>query len=544
MENAGRHSEGDAARSRRFTLKSTVLSQDWLLAYGLPSLFLAFGVAVRLVQYGSNRSLWSDEAKLALNLIERSFSELWQPLSYAQAAPIGFLMVEKALVQFFGSHEYVLRVIPLLGGFATLGLGYVLAKRFLSPLGAVVAIALIASSERLIYYSSELKQYSTDVTIALLITLVLTHLRKETLTRTQLLWGAGIGAIAVWFSYPAVFVLAGLEASYLLPQLTQRWQRREPLNLWQRLPMYGAWLLSFGLFYWVSVQRVSDSDTLEGSWEGRFPSALWDVDWLIGSLKSFFVNPLGFAGFGVVVAIACFLLGCGILIRQRRWLFWLLVAPVIVSIVGAYAHLYPFYQRLSLYLVPFFLLLMAAGSVVWEERGRIRFARIFGLILVTALLVQPLIHAVPLLVHADHREAMRPLMAYLQANCQAEDVIYVAEKSEYQFRYYAARYGFQPNDYRIGVNNLDAENWEEGVSNKERDRTIADLETLRGEPRVWVVLSDIELRDEMKVVRSHLNDTARKLDQFQNPYTTSFLYLYDLSQSGEEVKLEGGDEKK
>ncbi|MDE5108199.1 MAG: hypothetical protein O4808_14405, partial [Trichodesmium sp. St17_bin3_1_1] len=58
-------------------------------------LIIAFGVALRLIQYLSNRSLWADEAVLALNIVNRSYLELMQPLDYDQGAPIGFLIVEK-----------------------------------------------------------------------------------------------------------------------------------------------------------------------------------------------------------------------------------------------------------------------------------------------------------------------------------------------------------------------------------------------------------------------------------------------------------------
>ncbi|MBC6474379.1 MAG: hypothetical protein GDA48_17475 [Hormoscilla sp. GM102CHS1] len=70
----------------------------------LPYLIIAFGVAVRLVQYLSNRSLWADEAVLALNIVNRSYLELLQPLDYDQGAPIGFLMVEKFAVQILGNN--------------------------------------------------------------------------------------------------------------------------------------------------------------------------------------------------------------------------------------------------------------------------------------------------------------------------------------------------------------------------------------------------------------------------------------------------------
>jgi len=58
-----------------------------------------FGLAVRLVQYLSNRSLWGDEAAISLNIINRSYRELLTPLSNNQAAPPGFLTVEKLAVQ-------------------------------------------------------------------------------------------------------------------------------------------------------------------------------------------------------------------------------------------------------------------------------------------------------------------------------------------------------------------------------------------------------------------------------------------------------------
>src|SRR5688572_4366681 len=51
---------------------------------------LAIGVLLRLVQYAANRSLWLDEASLALNFFDRGFGQLFTPLGYHQAAPAGF----------------------------------------------------------------------------------------------------------------------------------------------------------------------------------------------------------------------------------------------------------------------------------------------------------------------------------------------------------------------------------------------------------------------------------------------------------------------
>ena len=53
-------------------------------------LVVALGIALRVRQYLVNHSLWEDEASLAFNLVNRSFSQLTQLLDYHQAAPIGF----------------------------------------------------------------------------------------------------------------------------------------------------------------------------------------------------------------------------------------------------------------------------------------------------------------------------------------------------------------------------------------------------------------------------------------------------------------------
>ena len=130
---------------------------------------IAVGAGLRLYFYLLNRSLWFDEALLALNLSGRSFAELLQPLDYNQSAPLGFLLLQKTLISLLGNRDYWLRLIPLLAGLSSLPLFYLTARRFLRPAAVQVVLWLFALSPPLIYYSSECKQYSSDVLIALLL---------------------------------------------------------------------------------------------------------------------------------------------------------------------------------------------------------------------------------------------------------------------------------------------------------------------------------------------------------------------------------------
>ena len=79
---------------------------------------------LRLRQYLTGRSLWADEAMLALNIVTRDFAGMFQPLDYDQGAPIGFLLVEKLFHALLGKHELALRLFPLLVGLISLWLFY------------------------------------------------------------------------------------------------------------------------------------------------------------------------------------------------------------------------------------------------------------------------------------------------------------------------------------------------------------------------------------------------------------------------------------
>ena len=85
----------------------------WMTSSAAAAL-MALGVILRLRPYLANRSLWIDEAFLVLNILERDFGRLLQPLDHLQAAPVGFLVLERLVVLLLGPRELALRLPPLL----------------------------------------------------------------------------------------------------------------------------------------------------------------------------------------------------------------------------------------------------------------------------------------------------------------------------------------------------------------------------------------------------------------------------------------------
>jgi 4-amino-4-deoxy-L-arabinose transferase-like glycosyltransferase len=182
----------------------------WRYRKLLIAALICFGVALRLGQYLANRSLWLDESLLTLNIVHRSFSQLLQPLDYSQGAPILFLMFSKISVTVLGINEYALRLFPLLSGIASIFIFYEISKKFLKIGYIPLALAFFIVSDRLIYYSSEVKQYSSDVLVALLLYLVSGHyLESEELTSVNAVFCGVMSAALIWLSHGAVFVLEG-----------------------------------------------------------------------------------------------------------------------------------------------------------------------------------------------------------------------------------------------------------------------------------------------------------------------------------------------
>jgi 4-amino-4-deoxy-L-arabinose transferase-like glycosyltransferase len=175
-----------------------------------PVTLIGFGILLRSVLYAANASLWADESALALNIIQRTYVDLLQPLDYGQAAPVGFLLLEKFVSLRLGIGEYALRLFPFLSGVASLFLFHAFAKRCLVHEAVPWALFLFAIAWPLVDYSSELKQYSSDVFITLVILLAGFRAREKPLDLVSVAMFGAAGAIGIWFSQPAACVAGGV----------------------------------------------------------------------------------------------------------------------------------------------------------------------------------------------------------------------------------------------------------------------------------------------------------------------------------------------
>ena len=326
---------------------------------------LVLGMAARTAAFLANRGYWLDESSLAWAIYATRLSNPFGPVSSNQLAPVGFLAVERVLYTLLGNSGLSLRILPWLGGLASLWLFRGLAERCLSPRAALLALAMFVVSDDLIAFASELKPYSTDVTAALLCTRL--ALSWEPLPGPTLRL-ALVGAAAAWFSFPATFVLIGLGLVLAASTAARRnWLALGTLGL----PAL-TWSASLAGVQWAAQHQLVDPQAMRVFWSFSFPDRPLSLgglaEWAARSLAYLFENPMDLyiPGIGwtipALVGIGFCLLGSASLARHDLRTFGLLLAPLGLTLLAASLWLYPCHGRLVLFLVPSLILFVAEGA--------------------------------------------------------------------------------------------------------------------------------------------------------------------------------------
>jgi 4-amino-4-deoxy-L-arabinose transferase-like glycosyltransferase len=478
---------------------------------------VAAGAVLRVAQYAANRSLWVDESYLAINIVERSFGGLLEPLAHNQAAPFGFLWLERAAVLAFGTSEPALRLVPLAAGLASLPLALLVARRLLRPELVAVAVALVAVSDRLVYYASEVKQYSTDVAVALALLLLLVEAdRAASLTGRWLAGLAIAGTAAVWLSHPAIFVLAGGGLALGASAVAGRDGARDWGRVWRLAAVGAIWLASFGLSFVTSLEEMTRNAKRQRFWGDSFmPVGLETPGWLRTAFLTLFENPAGLTP--TRLALALFLVGCVYLLATDWRRFAFLLSPLLLCLVASSLRKYPFSNRLLLFVVPALILVVVAGVEAVSRAPRA--GPVLAALCAVAVLFQPSVAAARALRHPRTVEEIKPVLAWVRDRRQPGDVVYVYYAAQYPLRYYGPRYGLGEGDYVLGR-----------IARRDAARYREQLDALRGNARVWIVFSHATEKrgiDEQRFFLEHLDGIGTRLDAFESVEAAA--YLYDLS---------------
>ncbi|MDR1865098.1 MAG: glycosyltransferase family 39 protein [Bacteroidales bacterium] len=503
------------------------------------ALLMAAGVALSLAQFLFNRSFYWDEAALALNIIHRDAGELLNPLDYIQVAPVLFLQIEKLFSLILPNSEYGLRLFPLLCFWASIWLFYQVIRKLLdrnfisAPHVIVVALSLFVFSQAFVYYSSEVKQYMTDVFVALcMFYLVIKDYRKE---RTRY-WMSGImGAVFIFLSNvaPVILFTCGLYLMYVHFLVNRK------KNVLPFLAVFSAWLGVFAVYYCLFIHGNPTRDVMVRFWSDRhafLPPNPLEKDFyvfLANETARFFVALYDFKIHAVRTVWrlffgAFFLSGIVFLIRDRHIKIMILaLTPVLLHLLLTALQLYPFQKRFVLYALPGAIIIFSYGfngivrfvaSVLKSEQ----FGRLAAIACILLSCCCFVMSGFPF-TRFEEREAIN----YVRKNIKDTESFYVSFYYATSVKYYAD-IGLIPPDMNISnrwLSNEDIEFWMMKDIDLRAQLMLNDMKTLRG--KNWLLLDKTV---NAACIIDKLDSLGyKRLDEFKTQGTTS-VYLYDFGE--------------
>jgi hypothetical protein len=452
------------------------------------------GAAVRIYHWLSGRSLWQDEAYLAFNILSRDILELARPLDLNQSAPYLFLAATEALTWVLGEGEYALRLIPLLASIAALVLLWRLGRRCLAPWAVPVALAMIAFLYPFVYYAQEFKQYSVEVLVVVTVFwLVAAVFENPARASRRFAWLGAFGAVAVFLSHTAPFVLAGAGAVCLYGRV----RGQVPLMYTALFLVAGLWLGLFALNYLFFIRPAAENALMAHYWAFAYPGLPWTEKGArdLFRLANEFVNYLGYTGAHKAALVGLGVAGGYVALRNTR-------AVALAAVVGLGCFLLavalgkvPFYGRLVLFVFPMGVWVVATGLGVFG-RGVGRALGVVGAFLLLAPLWPHLQRSlVPIVV-----ENQREVIARLVEARTGDEPVYVIFYAQPALTYYRSNVEPLPGSYTFGsVHRL----WDAAPagalrpprSKPDLDRTLAEIEPLARHARFWVLVAHMQMQE-------------------------------------------------
>jgi 4-amino-4-deoxy-L-arabinose transferase-like glycosyltransferase len=497
-----------------------MLRRQWALVGAI-----ALGFLLRVTGLGF-QSLWRDEVdavRFAAEPLDRLLHTFVEP---GQNGPLYYLLLRPWL-DLVGDGEFALRFFSAFWGVLAVPLIYRFGRRLFPTSTAVALLAalLAATAPYLVWYSQEGKMYALTATLVLLsmdrylaalerggwqrwLTYVVStsaafyvHLIAALIVPVQVLVFFLLGKEqrgARW--KPWLASLAALTAPYLPLVVWQLPLLLEPAQTGYRFVPLHEMLYSLLTSYSLGVVQG-------GAW--------WMLALFIGLLLA--ASVWGWREFGITAM--------GIL------LCWLLLPVAVFFLITLVRPIYT--ARYLIFVLPAFLLLLAAGVTAVARRSRLLAGLLLGALLVANGWGLWLQATTPL--KADFRAAT----AYVTEHKSHDDlVLFQIPYGRYSYEYYARQPPGTPlkgGAYRVFLPSVGGSGgasyrWAEGPYTNdgmrpgEVDRRMSQITA--GSRVVWLVATEVEMWDERGLVQGWLDEHATRTEEAEFVRVTVYRYQF------------------
>jgi len=259
-------------------------------------------------------------------------------------------------------------------------------------------------------------------------------------------------------------------------------------------------------------------------WQGAFaPLPPWsDWSWYLISFQKNMDTHFAITH-AVWIAFILMLAGWIVLFQSKR-LFAIALAWIFsIALLASFLQLYPSLERMVLFLVPIWLLLIGilAGFLHQNLRARPILSTLIMLLISGYFLYGAVPRTYEQFISPKYFEHIRPSMEYLKGSWKEGDVMFITNGAVPAFEYYAPIYGLENLSYASSQRN-DYDN---------PNIILQQLDSFKGKPRVWILMSHVYEKgdfNEKDFLLSYLDKIGDKKREFRRPGTSVYLYLYDL----------------
>lgn len=395
----------------------------------LTAIFL-LGVFLRIKGFWGNSSFWHDECSLAWNIKFKNYSDFFGVLKFQQAAPPFFMVITKFLTNIFGFSEKVFRFIPFLISCLSIFAFYFLAKKVLNKnFSVLLAVFLFALNQTLINYAFEFKPYALDIFFAIICILLFINWQNIQ-TKPKLIVASLFLAIIPWFSFTSIFIIT---AGIIITFLKTLKNKKPPFAI-----CYLLFALLISILIYLKIYALNNyaHNAILDYWQPYFITSGKHFLWMLGNNLKFFFPPVKF----VLLEFVLLVWGAVIFYKEKSDFLYISTISFLSVILLSILHIYPFMERLVLFLLPIFLLFMVKPLDLISSNKKITSALI---ILIFALTFYPQVALTKQLILSekfDKEEYAREMMATMMQKIKPKDKIFVNSPSEEEFAYYSSFY--------------------------------------------------------------------------------------------------------
>lgn len=407
-----------------------------ILFYLILIVIIIFGIFLRLKGFLSNPSFWHDECGMAWNIKFKSYSQLFGVLRFLQVTPPLFSVLTKFLVGILGYSEKVFRLIPFLTGCLSIIAFYFLSLKVLNKkISVIIAVLIFAINQQLINFSFEFKPYESDVFLTIVALLFFIKVDIERLKITKALIYGVLTSLLPWFSFASVFSIVAGVLNLIFKTLKNK--NKNPLAIsCFLLPILVSALIYLKLFV---LGNYSGTSMVSG-WQNYFVS--------LNPLKNLYLlnNSFRYLFFpvqNILFALIFFVLGIYLFIKEKSVEFRVLFLSFILFLTASLLKIYPFGDRVILFLIPSYLLFILKPLDLICFNRKIKSVVI--LLMVSALFYPQIVSAGSFLRYKgiDKGEYPREMLETLINSIKKDETIVVNKASNTEFYYYSSFYNIK-----------------------------------------------------------------------------------------------------